>query len=130
MPSWNCITSTVVCPKKCKSFDSGYQVQRPQKPSRIAARPFVVVLQSNDFKRMPSRVVAPLVVSGAVPGIDGEHPRIAPALIVHRRHYVLNPFDIATVGVNRLGDLVTSFADDEEAKRRIQDALDAILKPF
>jgi mRNA-degrading endonuclease toxin of MazEF toxin-antitoxin module len=98
--------------------------------SRIAARPFVVILQSDHFKRMPSRVVAPLVVPSAVPGFDGEHPRVAPILVVQGRVCIVNPFDIATVGVNRLGDLVASFAGDEEAKRRIRDALDAILKPF
>ena len=35
----------------------------------------------------------------------------------------LNPFDLATLGVHRLGELVASFAEDDEAKRRIQDAL-------
>jgi hypothetical protein len=99
-------------------------------PSRSATRPFVVVLQSNDFLRMPSRVVAPLVLPSAMPKLGGDHPRIAPALIVLGQGYVLNPFDIATIGVIRLGDLVASFAADDEAKRRIQDALDAILKPF
>ncbi len=44
--------------------------------------------------------------------------------------YIPNPFDIATLGVNRLGDFVASFADDDDAKRRIQDAPDAVLKPY
>jgi CcdB protein len=79
---------------------------------------------------MPTRVVAPLVLSGAMPGFDGEHPRIAPTLIVLGRGYILNPFDIATIAVARLGDLVGSFSSNEDAKRAIQDALDAVLKPF
>jgi mRNA-degrading endonuclease toxin of MazEF toxin-antitoxin module len=99
-------------------------------PSRSAARPFVVVLQSNDFNRMPTRVVAPLVLPSAMPRLDGEHPRIAPVLTVLGRGYILNPFDIATIAVARLGDFVGSFSSDQDAKHAIQDALDAILKPF
>jgi hypothetical protein len=99
-------------------------------PSRSPVRPFVVVLQSDDFRRMPSRVVAPLVLPGAMPRPEGEHPRIAPTLVVLGREYILNPFDLATLGIGRLGDLVASFRDDAEAKRRIQDALDAVLKPY
>jgi hypothetical protein len=49
---------------------------------------------------------------------------------VQGQSYVLNPFDLATLGVHRLGELVASFADDDEAKRRIQDALDIVLKAF
>jgi hypothetical protein len=67
---------------------------------------------------MPSRVVAPLVAPSAIPRLDDEHPRIAPTLIVQGHVYILSPFDIATVGVSRRGDLVTSFADEDEAKRR------------
>jgi len=99
-------------------------------PSRSAARPFVVVLQSDDFKRLPTRVVAPLVLPTAMTKLAGEHPRIAPRLMVLGRSYILNPFDIATLGVNRLGDFVASFAGDDDAKRRIRDALDAMLKPY
>jgi hypothetical protein len=43
---------------------------------------------------------------------------------------MFNPFDLATLGVHRLGEFVASFAEDDEAKRRIQDALDVVLKPF
>jgi hypothetical protein len=99
-------------------------------PSRNAARPFVIILQSDDFYRMPTRVVAPLVVQEAMGLLNGEHHRIAPLLVVQGRSYILNSFDIATIGVNRLGEAVGSFASDEDTKRRIQDALDAVLKPF
>lgn len=99
-------------------------------PSRSASRPYVVIVQSNDFGRMPTRVVAPLVPQAAVPGLNQEHPRVAPELVVNGRAYRLNPLDLATLGVHRLGEQVASFATDEDAKRRIQDALDAALKPF
>jgi hypothetical protein len=99
-------------------------------PSRSTARPFLVVLQSDDYKGLPSRIVAPLVPQSAMPRIQGEHPRIAPVLTVFGRGYVLNPFDLATVGMDRLGDPVASFASDKLAKDKIQDALDAALKPY
>jgi hypothetical protein len=97
-------------------------------PSSNSARPFVIVLQSDDFHRMPTRVVAPLVAPPAMARLDGDHPRIAPVLLVQGRPYTLNPLDLATIGVNRLGEAVASFAGDDEAKRRIQDALDTVLK--
>jgi hypothetical protein len=65
-----------------------------------------------------------------MPRLGSQHARVAPTLVVRRQGYVLNPFDLATLGVDRLGELVASFADDDEAKRRIQDALDIVLKPF
>jgi len=99
-------------------------------PSRSAVRPFVVVLQSDDFARMPTRVVAPLVRPDAMPQLGSEHARVAPTLVVRGQGYVLNPFDLATLGVHRQGELVASFADDDAARRRIQDALDIVLKPF
>jgi hypothetical protein len=55
---------------------------------------------------------------------------VAPLLLIKGRAYRLNPVDIATLGVQRLGEYVSSFADDDEARRRIQDALDFILKPI
>jgi hypothetical protein len=99
-------------------------------PSRSTVRPFVIVLQSNDFARMPTRLVAPLVRPAAMPPLGGEHARVAPTLAVRGQGYVLNPFDLATLGVHRLGEPVASFADDDAAKRRIQDALAIVLKPF
>lgn len=87
-------------------------------PSRSAARPFVIVLQSDDFARMPSRIVAPLVRADAMLPLGGEPARVAPRLVVRGQDYVLNPFDLATLGVHRLGELVASFADDDAAQRR------------
>ncbi len=99
-------------------------------PSRSAAKPLVVVVQSNDFQRMPTRVVAPLVPASAMPGIENVHPRVAPLLLINGRPYRLNPLDLATLGVQRLADCVSSFAEDDESKRRILDALDIVLKPL
>lgn len=65
-----------------------------------------------------------------MPRLGNEHARVAPRLAVRGQDHVLNPFDLATLGVHRLGEFVTSFAADDEAKRRIQDALDSVLKPF
>lgn len=98
--------------------------------SRHAAKQLVVVVQADEFARMPSRVVAPLAPAEALPGIEHAHPRVAPLLLVQGRAYRLNPLDLATLGLHRLGEPVASFAQDAEARRRIQDALDAALRPF
>ncbi len=92
-------------------------------------------LSSPCCSRMVSRgcrpgSVAPLVRANAMPRLGSEHARVAPMLVVRGEGYVLNPFDLATLAVARLGEWVASFADDEEARRRIQDALDVVLKPF
>jgi hypothetical protein len=64
---------------------------------------------------MPTRVVAPLVVHRAMLKTDGEHPRIAQMLVVQGQGYILNPLDIATIAVSRLGGAVASFASDDDA---------------
>lgn len=99
-------------------------------PSRSPVKPFVIVLQSDDFHRMPTRVVASLVIQEAMVGLEGEQLRIAPRLAIRGRGYILNPLDIATIGLSRLGRVVASFVWDDDAKHRIQDALDAALKPL
>ncbi|HET6237815.1 MAG TPA: CcdB family protein [Acetobacteraceae bacterium] len=106
------------------------QVSVHRTPSWSAVRPFVIVLPPDDFARMPTRVVAPLVGPDAMPQLAGEHTRVAPKLAVQGQDCVLNPFDLATLRVHRPGELTASFADDDEAKRRIRDALDIVLKPF
>ena len=108
---------------------AGAQFSVYRTPSRSAVRPFVIVLQSDDFARMPTRVVAPLVRPDDMPQPDGELARVAPKLMVRGQDYVLNPFDLATLGVHRLGDLVAAFAGDDEAKCKIHDALDIVVKP-
>jgi hypothetical protein len=79
---------------------------------------------------MPTRIVAPLVRPDAMPQLDDENARVASIFLVRRQRCVLNPFDLATLGVNRLGELVVSFGDDDDAKRRTKDALDIVLTPF
>ena len=98
-------------------------------PSRSAVRPFVIVLQSDDFARMPTRAVAPLVRPDAMPQFGNEHARFAPRLVVQGQGYALSHFYFVTMSVHRLGERVASFAGDDEAKRRIQDALDIVVKP-
>lgn len=75
-------------------------------------------------------MVAPLLPASAVPEFTVEHPRIAPVFLIRNRPYVLNPLGLATVGVHRLGEAIASFADDDDAKRKVQDALDVALKPY
>jgi len=92
--------------------------------------PLVIVVQANDFARLPTRVVAPLLPASAMPDFGPEHPRVAPMFSIRSRRYVLNPLGLATIGVHRLGASVASLADDDDARRKIQDALDVALKPY
>jgi hypothetical protein len=101
-----------------------------RKPSWSAVRRFVIVLQSDDFAQIPTGVVAPLVRPDAMPQFGGEHARVVPKLGMQGQDCALNPFDLATLGVHQLGELVASFADNNEAKRRSQDALNIVLKPY
>jgi hypothetical protein len=125
-----CISSTEACPRKCRDFDCGGPIQRPSQPipkRRAAVRPGSAIKRLQAYAEPGCRAFGS---AGRDARVRGRASRIAPRLIVLAREYILNPFDIATLGTNRLGDLVGSFIDDEEAKRRIQDALDAILKPY
>ena len=90
-------------------------------PSQSAVRSFLIVLRANDFVRMPTRVGARLTGPDAMRQLGSEHERVAPILVSGGNVNGLNPFDRATLGVRRLGVLVVSFADDNDAKRRIHD---------
>jgi hypothetical protein len=79
---------------------------------------------------MPTRIVMPLVRSQSSGRFTGEHPKIAPLLVVQGESFIPIPLDLATIRLDQLGDEVDSFAGDAEAKRKIQDALDIILKPY
>jgi hypothetical protein len=60
------------------------------------------------------------------------HPRtglMTPIFTIDGREVFLNPFDLTPVPVERLGPVVASFAQDEDARHRTQKALDEVLSP-
>ena len=95
--SRNLTANTVACPRSSSHFEHGCAVQCSNRlPSRSAVKPFLVVVQSNEFSRMPTRVCRPVGSGAAVPQLDRiVKPRVAPAFVVDGRACVLNPFDMA-----------------------------------
>lgn len=92
--------------------------------------PFLVVVQSDRWSASASRLVAPLVLRSVVPVVEVVQHLLTPLFTIQRRDVFLNPFDLTPVPVGRLGRPVASFADDAEAKRRIQRALDEVLSTY
>jgi len=55
---------------------------------------------------------------------------LTPVFDIDGREVFLNPFDVTPVPIDRLGKTVASLGADSTAKRRIQAALDQVLRPF
>jgi len=100
-------------------------------PGRRTGRthPFLVIVQSDRWSTLGSRLVVPLVLRVLVPVDAIARSTLTPVFTVERREVFLNPFDLVSVPLDQLGPPVTSFATDDAAKRRIQQALDNALNP-
>ena len=85
-----------------------FDVHRNTGPRR-AVIPYVVVVQSRRFDAARRRVVIPLVLESTVPSSE---PRLNPVFDIEGTRVVLNPLQIVSVAVERLGDLVVSLKDD------------------
>ena len=92
--------------------------------------PFLVVIQSDRWSALDTRLVAPLVLRSVLPLDDITVSVLTPVFTVAGRAVFLNPFDVTPVPLDRLGDSLASLAGDEDAKRRIQKALDEALSPY
>jgi toxin CcdB len=107
-----------------------YDIHR--NPGRKTARthPFLMVVQSDRWAGLDTRLVAPLVLRSTVPADEIAQSYLTPIFTIDGREVFLNPFDLTPVPVERLGPVVASFAQDEDARRRIQKALDEALNPY
>lgn len=85
-----------------------------------AAIPFVVV-QSRSFDLSRRRVVVPLVLGHLVPAADA---RLDPTFEVEGQQVVLDPLDLVSIGVDRLGVCVGSLKADGD---RIIAAIDLLI---
>lgn len=97
-----------------------FDVHRNTGP-RKAVIPFVVVVQSRRFDSSRRRVVVPLVLLAAIPSQD---PRLNPTFEIEGKEVVLNPLDIVSIAVDRLGDCVGSLKDDGD---RVIAAVDLLI---
>jgi toxin CcdB len=87
--------------------------------------PFVVVVQSSLFDGYARRVIVPLVRRRALPGSSATAgTRMNPQFRVQGIDVVLNPLDIVSAPLDRLGPNVATLAEHGQA---IADALDELL---
>lgn len=86
-----------------------------------AVIPYVVVVQSRRFDRARRRVVIPLVLESMMPSAE---PRLNPGFDIEGTKVVLNPFQIVSVAVDRLGDRIVSLKNDGD---RVIAAIDLVI---
>jgi toxin CcdB len=86
-----------------------------------ATVPYVVSVQSGRFDLSRRRVVIPLVVQSELPSPD---PRLHPVFNVEGSSVVLEPLQLVSVAVERLGERVGSLASDGD---RIIAAIDLVI---
>ena len=85
--------------------------------------PFVVSLQNARYDRAATRLVAGLVLEGA---LRPEALWLAPAFLVSGRVVVLDIFSLTTIALSRLG-LPIARLDDEESRAKLVRAMDEFL---
>jgi toxin CcdB len=83
--------------------------------------PFVVVVQSNQFREAVRRVVVPLVVASAFGSPDSD---VGPHFVIDSRTVILDPLQITNVPGDVLGPPVASLTGQGE---RVMRALDILL---
>jgi toxin CcdB len=86
-----------------------------------AVIPYVVVVQSRRFDQARRRVAVPLVLASAVPSAD---PRLNPQFDIGEHRVVLNPLQMASIAVDRMGERVGSLKDDGD---RVIAAIDLVI---
>lgn len=97
-----------------------FDVHRNQGLQR-AVIPYVVVVQSRRFDLAHRRVVIPLVLASVVPDAD---PRLNPAFDVEQTRVVLNPLQMVSIAIDRMGERVGSLKHDGD---RVIAAIDLLI---
>lgn len=88
--------------------------------------PLVVVVQSEFFDGLASRVVIPLA-----PESDNKGealPKLKPVIKIRNKNYILRTTDIAAVNSTDLGKFVTNIEDRH--RQTITEAIDFLLQGF
>jgi toxin CcdB len=91
-------------------------------PSRAGRedRPFVIVVQHPFFDDMPTRVVGPLVVIGAM----RPRLRLNPVVTVENRDFYFSPTELATISLKYLRNPIANLEADRD---RIVAAIDLVF---
>jgi toxin CcdB len=86
-----------------------------------AVIPFVVVIQSRRFDLSRRRVVVPLVLQSLIPAADH---RLNPTFDIEGKQVALNPLQIVSIAVDRMGQRIGSLRADGD---RIIAAIDLLV---
>lgn len=86
-----------------------------------AVIPYVVVVQSNEFRAAARRIVLPLVTASAFAAADSD---VGPHFQIEGRTVILDPLQITNVPSDVLGPPIGSLVDQED---RVMRALDIVL---
>jgi len=79
---------------------------------------------------MNDRLVVPLIPRAFFALDDIPRIVLTPTFEIEGRQVFVNPFELTPVPISRLGEEVASLAHDEDARRRIQKALDEAMSPY
>ena len=93
--------------------------RNPGRSQRVI--PFVLMVQSNRFRRSKRRVVGPLVAAEEFGVADSD---VGPHFVIDDRPVVLDPLQITNVPRDALGPAIASLAPEDH---RIINAMDALL---
>jgi toxin CcdB len=107
-----------------------FDIHRNPSPRSGRSRPYLLVVQSDRFAALETRLVVALALRSALPRGRLELDWLTPGFEVEGQDVFLNPFEITDIAADRLGPAIASLAGDEEARRRIQRALDEVLSHF
>lgn len=86
-----------------------------------AVIPYVVVVQSNEFRAAARRIVVPLVTASAFAAADSD---VGPHFEIEGRTVILDPLQITNVPADVLGPPVGNLVNQED---RVMRALDIVL---
>lgn len=87
--------------------------------------PYIVVVQSSQFDVYRRRVVVPLVLQKSLPTqVAKASSRLNPVFVIEGHKVMLHPLDMVSVALDKLGEHVTTLADDGIT---ISDAMDELL---
>jgi toxin CcdB len=83
-------------------------------------RPYLVAIQHNRLSDLSTRILVPLVVRKVLP----EESRLSPTVVIHGRSYFIDPTNIVTLPLRRLGQAVANLEADRD---RIIAAIDLVF---
>jgi toxin CcdB len=107
-----------------------FDVHRNPSPRSGRSRPYLLNIQSERFAAMETRLFVALALRSALPVGRLELDWLTPGFEIEGHDVFLNPFEITDIAADRLGPAMASLADDEDARRRVQRALDEVLSHF